>query len=71
MIISGMAWGFLVILKETYSPAILKRKARVRRRETGDERYWSRYDDRKVSILQLLKINLSRPFVMIFTEPIW
>ena len=71
MIISGIAWVFVCILKETYGPAILRRKAKLRRKETGDERFWSRYDDRKVTFLQLLKINLSRPFVMIFTEPIW
>lgn len=71
MILSGVAWVFLYILKETYSPVILKEKAELRRKETGDERYWSRYDDRKISIVQLLRINLSRPFMMIFTEPIW
>lgn len=71
MILSGVAWISMCFLKETYSPAILKKKAELRRKETGDESYWSRYDDRKVSIVQLLKTNLSRPFIMIFTEPIW
>lgn len=71
MILSGVAWVSVCILKETYSPAILKKKAKLRRKDTEDERYWSRYDDRKISILQLLKTNLSRPLIMIFTEPIW
>lgn len=71
MILSAVAWICVSLLKETYSPVILKTKAALRRRETGDERYWCRYDDRKTSFLQLLKVNLSRPFVMIFTEPIW
>lgn len=71
MILSGVAWVFMCILKETYPPVILKQKAELRRKETGDERYWSRYDDRKTSIVQLLKTNLSRPFIMIVTEPIW
>lgn len=71
MIISGVAWVFVVILKETYSPALLRRKAKLRRLETGDARFWSRYDDRTASFLQLLRLNLSRPFLMIFTEPIW
>lgn len=71
MMISAVAWISVSLLKETYPPAILKNKATLRRKETGDERYWSRYDDRKISVVQLLKINLSRPFVMIFTEPIW
>lgn len=71
MILSGVAWVFICILKETYPPALLKKKAELRRKETGDERYWSRYDDRKISLVELLRINLSRPFSMIFTEPIW
>lgn len=70
MILSGVAWVSMCILKETYPPAILKKKAELRRKETGDEKYWSRYDDRKISLVELLRINLSRPFSMIFTEPI-
>ena len=70
MIISGAAWIFVIILKETYAPALLRKKAKLRRQEAGDERYWSRYDDKKVSFLSLLKVNLSRPFVMMATEPI-
>ena len=71
MMIAGVAWIFVCILRETYAPTILNEKARKRRKETGDDRYWSRYDDRKISFLRLLKINLSRPFIMIITEPIW
>lgn len=71
MMISGLAFGFMCILKETYTPGLLKKKAKMRRKEGGDDRYWSRYDDKKISFLALLKVNLSRPFVMIFTEPIW
>jgi hypothetical protein len=61
----------MCILKETYAPALLKKKAKHRRKEQDDERYWSRYDDKKVHFLALLKVNLSRPFIMIATEPIW
>ena len=71
MMISGLAFGFMCILKETYAPALLKKKAELRRKEQDDERYWSRYDDKKVHFLALLKVNLSRPFIMIATEPIW
>lgn len=71
MILSGVAWISVSLLNETYAPAIIKDKAMLRRQETGDERYWSRYDDQKVSFVQLLKVNLCRPFVMIFNEPIW
>ena len=69
MILSGVAWIFVCTLKETYAPAILIKKAKRRRKETGDSRWWSRYDQ-KVPFMELMKVNLSRPFIMTFTEPI-
>ena len=69
MILSSIAWFSASIIKETYSPALLVKKARKRRSETGDLRWWSRYDQ-KTSFIQLLKVNLSRPFVMAVSEPI-
>ncbi|MCJ1362806.1 hypothetical protein MMC16_001912 [Acarospora aff. strigata] len=69
MILSGVAWAMVCILKETYGPALLVKKARQRRKETDDERWWSRYDQ-KINFWEKLRVNLSRPFVMTFTEPI-
>ncbi|KAJ5908947.1 hypothetical protein N7495_001629 [Penicillium taxi] len=69
LILSGVAFGFSVILKETYTPTILQKKAARIRKETGDSRWWSRYDQ-KDDITTILKLNLSRPFVMLVTEPI-
>ncbi|KAF2234076.1 MFS multidrug transporter [Viridothelium virens] len=69
MIAGGVGFCFLLFVKETYAPTILRRRARLRRQETQDPRWWSRYDEKK-SALQLLKVNLSRPFVMAVTEPI-
>lgn len=69
MILSGAALIMLYTVKETYAPTILKRKAAQKRKEMDDERWWCRYDVR-ISTLQLLKINLSRPFVLAVTEPI-
>ena len=71
MMISGVALGFMCILPETYAPVLLRKKAKLRRKEQNDERWWSRYDEKKISFLNNIKINLSRPFVMIVTEPIW
>lgn len=70
MIISGVAFIFMCMRKETYAPALLRKKAKLRRKEQDDDRYWSRYDN-KIKFWPLLKVNLSRPFVMVFTEPIW
>ncbi|KAH3310018.1 hypothetical protein KXW39_003645 [Aspergillus fumigatus] len=69
LILSGVALAFSCIMRETYSPVILKKKAATLRKETGEPRWWSRYDQ-KMSLGELLKLNLSRPFVMAVTEPI-
>lgn len=57
-------------MRETYAPIILQRKAARLRKETGDSRWWSQYDN-KMSLFELLKISLMRPFGMIVSEPIW
>ena len=69
MILAGVALVMLALVKETYGPTLLQRRAARLRRETGDDRWWCRYDER-VSTLVLLKTNLSRPFVLALTEPI-
>ncbi|KAK2728465.1 MFS multidrug transporter [Colletotrichum kahawae] len=69
LIIAGFAICLMFTLKETYAPTILQRKAARIRKETDDPRWWCRYDE-KVSKLHLIKLNLSRPFILSFTEPI-
>ena len=69
MIGGGVALAMMIIIKETYAPALLQKKAKKIRKENDDERYWSRYDVR-VGFVELMKVNLSRPFVMAITEPI-
>ncbi|KAJ8608092.1 hypothetical protein MRB53_039841 [Persea americana] len=69
MIVTGVGLVFITLIGETYAPVILRRKAAKARKESGDDRYWSRYDE-KTSYVELLKINLSRPFVLMCTEPI-
>ncbi|KAB8271260.1 major facilitator superfamily domain-containing protein [Aspergillus minisclerotigenes] len=68
LMLSGVALVFSLIMKETYGPIILQKKAARMRKETGDP-YWSRYDQ-KASLGEILKVNLGRPFVMAVTEPI-
>lgn len=90
MIFSAVGWIMCASIQETYAPAILKRKAAQRRKETGDDRWWCRYDQKlsskltsrtmhseietdklnPLAVFEILKINLSRPFVLTFTEPI-
>ncbi|KAH0599229.1 hypothetical protein MHUMG1_03346 [Metarhizium humberi] len=69
LIMAGLAIALMCTVKETYAPKVLQRKAARMRRQMDDPRYWCQYDQR-VSTLHLLKVNLSRPFVLFATEPI-
>ncbi|KAF2475553.1 MFS general substrate transporter [Lindgomyces ingoldianus] len=69
MIGSGVSFVMVLIVKETYAPAILRAKAAAKRKETGDERWYSRYDDKK-KFWPLLRENLVRPLSMSVKEPI-
>ena len=69
MIIAAVGWIFVCVLRETYSPVLLVHRATARRAETSNPRWWSRYDQ-KLPLISLLRINLSRPFIMAVTEPI-
>ncbi|KJX97330.1 hypothetical protein TI39_contig506g00001 [Zymoseptoria brevis] len=70
VIVSAVAWCLVAAVPETYAPAILRGRAKRKRKEEDCEKWWSRYDD-KEKFLPLLKVNLSRPFVLTVTEPIW
>ncbi|KAH7029117.1 major facilitator superfamily domain-containing protein [Microdochium trichocladiopsis] len=59
----------MVLTKETYAPTLLQKKAARMRKEQDDDRWWCRYDE-KVAPIELIKINLLRPFILAFTEPI-
>ncbi|RYP60675.1 hypothetical protein DL769_008014 [Monosporascus sp. CRB-8-3] len=69
LILAGVGTICMALTKETYAPNILQRKASRIRKETNDERWWSRYDE-KISTISLLKISLLRPFELAFKEPI-
>lgn len=69
LILGAVSFGMMVIMEETYSPIILQKRAKALRKSSGENRYWSRYDI-KVGFLELMRVNLSRPFVMAVTEPI-
>jgi multidrug resistance protein len=69
MIGSGTSWFMVFLIKETYAPAILRAKSAKKRKETDDERWFSRYDDKKL-FWPLLRENLYRPLSMAVSEPI-
>ncbi|THW50668.1 hypothetical protein D6D25_04111 [Aureobasidium pullulans] len=54
---------------KTYGPRILRQRAAAKRKETGNDKWWSQHDDSS-SFAQVLKTNITRPIVMLVTEPI-
>ena len=61
---------FSLLIPETYTPTLLRDKAARVRRTTREPFWWSRYDHSQ-SMKEVMKVNLSRPFVMAILEPIW
>ena len=70
LIIGGAVLVLMCLIKETYPPVILQKRAARLRKETGDPKWWTRYDGGE-DLSKRLKTGLSRPFVMLVTEPIW
>ncbi|PKY03243.1 MFS general substrate transporter [Aspergillus campestris IBT 28561] len=69
LIMGGVVLALMVCIKETYAPLILRKRAEKQRKETQNPKWWTRYDGEK-DLKSLLKTSLSRPFMMIITEPI-
>ncbi|KAH7383931.1 major facilitator superfamily domain-containing protein [Pyrenochaeta sp. MPI-SDFR-AT-0127] len=69
MIAAGVSWFMVLLVPETYAPAILRAKSAKKRKDDNDERWFSRYDDKK-SFWPLLRENLYRPLSMAVKEPI-
>lgn len=59
-------------MKETYTPVLLRRRAHKLHLDSGGQLFYiSKYDlGKNLSLGHLLRINLSRPFVFLVTEPI-
>ena len=68
-------WVFTIVvfaffcLPETYSPVLLKGKARSLRKETGDSRWHHPHEDVKLDVKTVVTKHLARPIVMLTTEP--
>ncbi|OQE77396.1 hypothetical protein PENNAL_c0062G10490 [Penicillium nalgiovense] len=60
LICSGISLCLMFLVKETYSPALLRQKTKKRQKLTGDRRWWCRFDHEETG-LQVLKTNLIRP----------
>ncbi|GAA6059612.1 hypothetical protein JCM10212_005111 [Sporobolomyces blumeae] len=58
------------LLDETRASVLLSRKAAKLRKDTGDDRYVSRSDFEKTSLVEVWKTNLSRPVKLAVKEPV-
>lgn len=54
---------------ETYAPALLVRKARRIRKETGDERYYAPMEKAERNMKEFLNMILLKPFIMLGKSP--
>lgn len=70
LIIGGGVLVLMASIKETYAPVILRRRAERKRKETQSTKWWTRYDGAQ-DFVSSLRASLSRPFIMLLTEPIW
>lgn len=72
LIFSGVFGLLGFFMPETYTPVLLRKRAAKKRKEENDDRYMSRwcYKEGEGDIADLLKVNLSRPIIMLITEPI-
>lgn len=70
-IMGWLATGLcLLFLKETYAPAVLVEKAAIMRRQTRNWGIRARQEEIELDWGDLITNNFSRPFRMLFTEPI-
>lgn len=70
MAFAGVVAIFTGLLPETYSPVILKRRAKQLRKETGNDNIMTEQEREGLSFSEIVKTCLIRPIYMIATEPI-
>ncbi|KAH7494105.1 Efflux pump [Fusarium oxysporum f. sp. matthiolae] len=61
--------AIVVFAPETFHPILLREKARMLRKETGNEAYRAPMELTKKPILETLKLSVLRPFQLLFLEP--
>lgn len=70
MIFAGVVTLSLVTIPETYAPAILKRRAKRLRADTGDATYVTEQEAFRRDLSGIIVETLIRPFQMLVEEPI-
>ena len=64
-----MTVAIAVLVPETYHPVLLRRKAQMKRKETGDERWKAPIEIMDRSIFWTVTRSLYRPFLLLTLEP--
>lgn len=71
LILSGICWLLLAFtVPETYAPALLDKRAKKLRKETGESKYVTEKDLDTRPFGERLRIILIRPLQLLFLEPI-
>ncbi|RAR11969.1 mfs general substrate transporter [Stemphylium lycopersici] len=70
VIFAGATWPLFYFFKETYGPAILKRRAQRLRKETGDDTIIAPLELEKTDLNHVVTVILTRPLRMIIFEPL-
>lgn len=70
VIFAGATWPLFYFFKETYGPAILKRRAQRLRKETGDDTIIAPLELEKTDLNHIVTVILTRPLRMIIFEPL-
>ena len=60
----------LLFFRESYGPVVLMQKAATLRRQTRNWGIHAKQDEVELDLNELITVNFSRPFRMLFTEPI-
>jgi hypothetical protein len=70
MIWAGVQLALIVLfVPETYQPVVLKKKAGLLRKETGNEKYMAPIEILDKSISKTILLSIKRPFQLLFFEP--
>ncbi|KAI5298407.1 hypothetical protein KEM55_003434, partial [Ascosphaera atra] len=71
LILAGAAWTQMTFtVPETYTPTLLKKRAKKMRKETGDQTYVTEQELDSRPMGEKLRIVLLRPFQLLILEPI-
>ncbi|WVQ94617.1 hypothetical protein IAU59_001697 [Kwoniella sp. CBS 9459] len=70
MISAAVVWAFSLLIPETFAPALLKRRAKKLRAETGDQTFVTEQEVFRKPLNEIVIETLIRPFQMLATEPI-